>query len=236
MSALRFDLFTAASDVEAAQYRILAGLQEAHEAFTHNRVYPHLADLVTLRRTLADLLDRVDALRQHAPGRLRGIDWEAGMLLYEPEEGEEVAPFLVEPLARWALPLLDEQIEEGRALFEFAAEQAALMAVGLVPPYQDEGFLLVPDDEALLALRYRASVLTGHDGRYRSLATTPVPVTLSPLTPPSAWKEALAEAYPDLPAPATYRVESAVPLPLEATVLPIAKRKLLRLIAERGEA
>ena len=44
------------------------------------------------------------------------------------------------------------------------------------------------------------------------------------------------EADPDLPNPATYRLDSDLVFPVEETMLPIAKRKLLRLVTDHGEA
>jgi hypothetical protein len=235
--ALTLQHFAAASDEEAARYRILAGLQEARHAFARTRVYPHLADLIRLRRALTLFLEGVDQFREARPGRVTGVDWEAGTLLRDAED--EDPPLLAEGLARWALPLLTDVLDEGRTLFEFVDEHAALAAIGLLPPYQQEGYLLVPDGDGaggLLALRYAVSVLADESGRYRSLRTTPVVADLPPLAPPLAWKEALMAAFPDLPAPATFRLDTDVPFPVEETVLPVAKRKLLRLITDRGEA
>jgi hypothetical protein len=235
MPTLTINHFAAAADEEAARYRILAGLQDAHQAFARTRVYPHLGDLIRLRRALTAFLEGVDQFRDARPGRVTGVDWEAGTLLRDPED--EDPPLLAEGLARWALPLLTDVLDEGRTVFEFVDEHAALAAVGLLPPYQREGYLLVADGEGgLLALRYAVSVLTDESGRYRSLRTTPVAADLPPLAPPLAWKAALTAAFPDLPAPATFRLDTDVPFPVEETVLPVAKRKLLRLVADRGEA
>jgi hypothetical protein len=235
MPALSFDLFVAAADAEAAEYRVLAGLQEARHAFAQSRVYPHLGDLVALRRGLVALLDGADRLRDGHPGRVVGVDWEAGAVVHERPD-LDAAPLLALDLARWTLPHLDGTIEEGKTLYEFVDAHATLRAVGLVPAYQDEGFLLLPEPEGgWLALRYAVSALTGTDGPYRALRTAPVDVDLPPLAPPSAWKAALMAACPDLPAPAAFCLETDVAFPVEETVLPVAKRKLLRLVTA-GEA
>lgn len=236
MPALSLDLFVAACDAEAAEYRIRAGLLEAHRAFVHNHVYPHLGDLIGLRRTLAALVDGADRVHEGLPGRVVGVDWEEGAVVHEKAELDG-PPLLALELARWALPLVDAVIEEGRTLYEFVDAHAALEAVGLVPAYQREGFLLVPEPAGgWLALRYAIGALTGAGGPYRALWTSPVDVDLDPLAPPAVWKEALVAACPELPTPAAFRVETDVPFPVEETVLPVAKRKLLRLVAAQGEA
>ncbi len=235
MPALTLDLFAAATDPEAARYRILAGLQDARRAFARSRVYPFLADLIRVRRGLTAFLEGLDQFREARPGRVTGIDWEAGTLIYDADESEP--PLLAADLAAWALPILTEAVEEGRTLFEFVDDHAALEAVGLLPSYQAEGYLLVPGAAGrLVALRYAVSILADEHGRYRLLRTSPVPVDLPPMAPPRAWKEALIEADPALPNPATYRLNTDLAFPVEETMLPIAKRKLLRLVTDHGEA
>ncbi len=235
MSVLDLNLFAAATDAEASRYRVLAGIKEAHTAFVRSQVYPHLAELIRLRRCLRDFLDGVERYREGRSGRIAGVDWDSQEVLFDPPDGE--APLLAEDLAHWALPLLTEAIEEGRTLFEFVDEHARLAAVGVVPAYQDEGYLILPyEDSDLLVLRYTMSPLTGEDGKYRSLRTKPVSAELPPLAPPRTWKARLVERFPDLPTPATFQLNAELAFPLEETMLPIAKRKLLRMISDRGEA
>lgn len=227
--------YTAATDPEAARYRLLAAFAEARRAFAAHRVYPHLAALVDVRRALAALADARSShgTRRATHGPATGVDWEAGRLTYE--GAPEAAPsLLVEDLAAWSLPLLDDAIEMGRTLYDFADEHARLAPVGLVPAYQQEGFLIVSTDDAVRALRYHASVLAGPDGRRLSLRTRDVEVPLNPSAPPATWKATLAPLAAELPAPAAYHVHADLDLPLGPTLVPLAKRKLLAVV--HGEA
>ena len=220
--------YTAASDPEAARYRLLAAFADARRAFAANCVYPHLAALIDVRRALASL---IDARARHAPrGPVTGVDWDAGRLVRD----DDAPALLAEGLATWSLPMLDAAIDEGRALYDFADEHATLAPVGLVPPYQMEGFLIVSTDDAVAALRYHASVLAGPDGRRLSLRTRALDAALSPDGPPADWKARLAPLADDLPAPAAYHVHADLDLPLGATLVPLAKRRLLA--AVHGEA
>ncbi|GAB5537473.1 MAG: hypothetical protein Rubg2KO_37220 [Rubricoccaceae bacterium] len=231
MPSLSLDLFAAAADEEAARYRVLSGLQDVHRAFGRTCVYPYLADLVALRRDLAVVLDGLDRLDAAQPGTAVGIDWDSA----EVEFASDRPTLLAGDLARWALPLIDEAIGEGRTLYEFANEVVALNAVGLVPSYHAEGFLLLPPEADIVrVLRYAVSALTGPDGAYHSLRTSPLDLALDPLATPQAWKDAIREACPELPSPAAFRLASEVELPVEETLLPVAKRKLLAFV--HGEA
>ncbi|PAP78463.1 hypothetical protein [Rubrivirga marina] len=228
MPALSLRLFDAASDAEAARYRILAGLAETHDAFRANEVSPWLDELVELHRALAALVSGAASLDGRA-GAVVDVDWEAGRLVRETPE----APLALE-LARWALPRVEAAIGEGRTLYEFAAERAELRAVGIVPSYRDEGFLLVRDGAAVCVLRYHVSPLSGPDGHYRALRTARLDADLDPLAPPSEWKTALAS--PELPTPAAFCLDAEVDLPVVPTLVPVAKRKLLGLVGSWGEA
>ncbi len=229
MTPLSLSLFDAASDAEAARYRILAGLADAQQAFTDCRVAPYLADLVALHRGLTALISGAAAVEP--PGAVVDVDWAAGRLVRE----RPPAPLAVD-LARWARPRVEAAIVEGRTLYEFAAEHAALEAIGIVPSYRDEGFLLVRDGRAVQVLRYQISPLAGTDGRYRALRTVRLDATLDPSAPPRSWKAELSRAAPELAAPAAFHLQAEVDLPVEETLVPVAKRKLLGLVQAWGEA
>jgi hypothetical protein len=69
---LNLDLFTQVqSDVEARQYRILAGLQEFQSCFRNNRIYPYLSDLLSLYQTLKDIRSKLEDLRKKFPKKLK---------------------------------------------------------------------------------------------------------------------------------------------------------------------
>ena len=231
MTDLSLSLFAAAADAEAARYRVLAALQRARQSFARNRVAPELARLLGLHRDLHALLDGAGAVEGSQSGRAVGVDWEAGRVVH----ARPPAPLALH-LARWAQPHVARAVREGQALYEFAAEHAALDAVGVVPAYRDEGYLVVTAGGAVRPFRYHVSSLAGADGRYRALRTSDVPVALDPLAPPHAWKAALAASDPDLPAPALFAVRADLDLPVDETLLPVAKRKLLGLVQSWGEA
>ncbi len=231
MTPLTLALFDGARDAEAARYRVLAGLAAAHDAFTRNCVSPHLGDLVRLHAGLRALVSGADAIRPH--GRAVGVDWEAGRLI---RDGHAPPAPLAVDLARWALPRVEAVLVEGRTLYEFADEHAEIQAVGVLPGYRSEGFLLVADGRQVWTLRYRVSPITGPDGRYQTLRTSRVDVPLDPLAPPRVWKSALADAAPDLAAPAAFRLSAEVDLPVRETLVPVAKRKLLGLVQDWGLA
>lgn len=242
MSEWNLDLFTGAvDDFERAQYRILGNLQLARRAFSNNRIYPHLGQLVAIHGTLRTILANTDNLKDAVRGPIKDVDLEAGEVIYErPVLGEDQME-AIEELIQWALPQIEDAIEEGKTIFEFVEDHLRMEEVGIVPSYVQEGYLFVPDYEngQTHILQYSMSIFTSASERYRSLRTTHVrSVEHRPLeSSPQSLKLSLMEERRDLPNPATYAFDFEFDFPYEPTVLPVAKRKLLRyLFSDEGLA
>lgn len=239
MGPLKLDLFlNPYQDFEKAQYQVLGALQQSRVAFSRNVIYPHLGWLIHLHEQLETIAQQFEQLRASTQGDVEGIDLEAARVLRRaPELGDEQL-HVIEELIRWSIPHIREAIEEGRTIFEFVDEHSELEEVGLVPSYTDEGYLIVPDPQAELVhiLQYTMSIYTGADEQYRSLKTTHVKSLREQnvRVPPSAIKMELLSERRDLPNPATYFCEVGLDFPYEPTMLPVAKRKLMRYLYEQG--
>ena len=239
MESVSFDLFVSGlKDVESTQYRLQAYLQGIREAFARNVIYPHLSDLVTLHNTLAGVAGKLADVRDSAPGRLSGVDLSAHRLIYEKSDlGLEQLDDL-EQLIEWALPRIRETIEEGRAIYEFVDENVTLEQVGIVPSYIEEGYLLVPDraDSRIHVVRYRISIFSGAQERFRTLRTTHVSsIDAGIISPsPAEIKMKLTEENADLPNPSTFFLVTDLDFPFRETVLPVAKRKLIQNLYASG--
>lgn len=216
-------------DPERGRYLILAGLQETRRAFNAIRLYPDLAELVELYRTLTKILEAGSSLIGH--GSIVGLDVKSQRVLYNHGSVSGDESLLITEFIRWSLPLLRETIEEGRTIHNFIEEQTRLDEVGLVPGYTDEGYLLVPDllRGLIVVIRYETSIYTEASERFRHLKTSIVSSHEIADLKSSPWsiKQRLIREY-DLPNPATFALESESGFPFQETLLPIARRKLLR--------
>lgn len=236
MQSLSLDLFTGAvDDVERTQYEILAGLQKARQAFDEKRVYPHLGRLVDLYGTLRTVLDRTEDFRSPKTGTITGIDWEEKTVTYEWPELDDADMAAVEDLIRWALPRIQDAIEEGRAVYEYVEDNMELETVGIVPSYVQEGYLMVPhrSSEALHVLRYTMSIVQQEGEKHRALKTVHCKTVNQKGVDvePSSIKLDLVKERRDLPNPATYFSNTTVRVPYEETLLPVVKRRLMRHLA-----
>ena len=66
-------------DMELRQYRVLQGLKGYYQQFSHNRLYPYLAELIQLLEGLESLAQKRGDIRRQFPQRLAvGIDARNG--------------------------------------------------------------------------------------------------------------------------------------------------------------
>lgn len=100
-----------------------------------------------------------------------------------------------------------------------------------MPLYHDEGYWFVPDNKASLLhlLHFSLALYESGNERFRSLKTE-VLKTLEQSSikrPAESVKMELIEERHDIPNPATFVCETELDFPYQATILPVAKRKLL---------
>lgn len=232
MRKLTLNTFLAGTgDVEATQYLVLEGLKDYYREFSHNRLYPSLAELVDLHRALVEIINSMSDIQGHLPHELKEVDLEHGKLVYETTGLSDDDLARAAELIVWALPRIQRAIDEGVSIYNFVDEHMTIEQVGILPLYREEGYWFVPEHRAALLhlLRYELSLFTSANERYRRLKT----VNLGEIEQrfihrsPESIKLQLIEQYRDLPNPATFVCETDLDFPYNETILPIAKRKLM---------
>lgn len=233
MSELTLEMFIGAQrDYEATQFTILNGLRKIRQDFTQNKIYPPLSDLIELYHTLKKITQSSQGLKDELPKRIKEIDLKGKRIIYEPLDLDGLAP--IEDLIGWALPVIQKAIEEGQTIFNFVDENMKVQEVGILPSYIEEGYLLLPELRRglLHVIRYEISIFSGADQQYRNLKTTSLSTMAIPGLDfsPGRVKLDLIEQHRELPNPATYFFSTDLDFPFNETILPVAKRKLLRQI------
>jgi hypothetical protein len=113
-------------------------------------------------------------------------------------------------------------------------EMLSIVPVGLIPLDVQEGFffLSVPTNKSIRIYQYRLSIFTRHDEKYRSMKTEFIEARQRSIVHTyESIKTDLIRSKKDLPNPAVYSIESELSLPVDETLLPIAKRTLVRYIS-----
>jgi hypothetical protein len=233
MEHLGLDFFTnSGEDAEKRQYHVLAYLKNIQEQFSRNCLYPHLNSLIDLHRDLRSFLHNLDDLEDRMPKKMSGIDLEKKTIYYEALNARPGDLGSIRDLISWALPYIKSAIEEGATIFEFVDENMDVEKVGIIPVYTEEGYSFINDSAAhkIHIFRFEVSVFESSRDKYRSLKTSLVRTIDTGLAQPSlnSLKIDLIRQLRDLPNPATYSIRSDLDFPFNETILPVAKRKLLK--------
>jgi len=230
--------FDSETDFEMNQYRILAGIKKASTEFGQKKIYPSLATLIKLNRELNQLKDERNNLRQKFPKQIKGFDVKEQKVIYETSKNLELNDSIenIFELIDWALPQINETIEEGTVLFEFVDKNMLLEQVGILPIYKEEGYFMITDNIALelQVHRYECSIFSSGTEKYRSLKTEVVKTEKQGIIKrlPETIKQEIIKERTDLPNPATYLFDTDLDFPFVETIMPVAKRKMISHIAD----
>jgi hypothetical protein len=229
--------FTSETDLETNQYRILGGIRGVCNDFTKKKIYPSLATLIELKKSIDKIKDERNNLNEKFPKQIKGFDIKTQKIIYE-SAGDVNHNNSVEEifnLIDWALPYIEEAIDEGIILFDFVDKNISLDQVGVMPMYKDEGYFMVTDNSAfeLQVHRYESTLFSSGSENYRSLKTEFVKSERQIIIrkSPESIKQELIKERKDLPNPATFMFDSDLDFPFTETIFPVVKRKLISHIA-----
>lgn len=198
-------------DEEYQRYRLLAYLRHVQAAFFAQRLYPPLSDLIESYEELRSL-----AQAQQTTAALE----DSTDTLYR--------------IIQFAIPKLEESIQEGQQIYDLIERHLQVEVVGLIPLYKAEGYLFLRrgGEKVVRAYRYEIRPIQDKEGLV-GIRLEPVEEFVFSIlaTPFTILRERLLKAHKDLPTPLTLVVESPLEVPLQETLLPIIKRNLPRWIA-----
>ena len=220
-------------DFELKKYTLLAYLQEINKYFNENRLYPQLSDLIFHYNNLVAFRENKRYLQEQFPKKLTGIQIEKLQLLYEQmiQDGELMQE--LEEIINYSADEMKSTISSGTEIYEFVEENLTISPIGLVPLDIQEGyfFLSAGNTKATRVYQYRLSIFEKHDEKYRSMKTSYVEMLQrSMVNTYENIKYELIKKRSDMPNPAVYSIETGLSFPVEETLLPIAKRCLVKYI------
>lgn len=236
MDTLKHDWLTEGlMDYEYKKYVLLAYLKDIKSRFNRSELYPFMSDLVFHYRNLVNVKANKELLFENFPRTLSRKDFQKLKLTYDQLIHDSEMMEVIHEILEFALPQMERTLEEGKELFEFVEENIELNPVGLTPIYSDEGYLFVnqDSDNTVALFRYNLMLFEKAEEKYRSLNTRFLGEEIKSIS--STYeniKLKLTKTYTDLPNPATYLAVSKIKLPIKETVLPVAKRMLVRQISE----
>lgn len=218
-------------DFEYKKYILLAYLQDIKRNFNDSKLYPFLSDLVFHYQNLVSIKESKELLHESFPKTISKADFKKLKITYEKIVQDDQVMAEIEETLCYAIPLVKNTIEGGKELFEFVEQNLEISPIGLTPLYTNEGYIFLQIDKKseVMIYRYQTSVFTNSSEQYRSINTTFVSaVTKSISNTLENIKVNLAKQFAFLPNPASYLVHSKLHFPVSHTLLPVAKRMLIR--------
>lgn len=221
-------------DLEYKKYTLLAYLQEVSNNYDQNVLYPFLADLIAHYKQLVDLKNDTEKLASLFPTSLKKIDLKKFRLIYESYEDESDLIKELKEIINYSIPQFEHYLKEGRAIYDLVEKQLYISPVGIIPLYHDEGYMLLNNGNASTTqvFEYQISVFEQSSVKYRGIHTRFISTYQRNLSTTSQYiKGDLVRSISKMPNPATFTVDTELTLPLEPTLLPIAKQALVRYIS-----
>lgn len=222
-------------DFEMKKYTLLAYLQEVNKCFTENKLYPQLADIVFHYNNIVAFRENKKYLQEHFPKKLSGIQMEKLQLLYEQLIEDDELMQELEDIIHYSAGKIKSAIHSGKEIYEFVEEKMNITPVGLLPLDTQEGyfFLSSAGEKRTGVYHYRLSIFEKHDEKYRSIRTLFIDNRQRNLaTTYEHIKSELIRHWSHLPNPAVYSIETNLDFPVDETLLPVAKRRLVKFISD----
>ena len=222
-------------DFELKKYTLLAYLQEINKYFNQNKLYPQLADIIFHYNNLSAFRENKKFLQEQFPKKLTGIQLEKLQGLYEQMIEDDELMKELEEIINYSATKLKKAISNGTEIYEFVENKLTIFPVGLIPLEINEGYFFLSEGNFnnTRVYQYRLSFFEKHDEQYRSIRTEYV----------DSWQRSMTNSYEnikselikiknELPNPAVYCIETELKFPVDETLLPIAKRSLVRYISK----
>ena len=221
-------------DFELKKYTLLAYLQEINKYFTESKLYPQLSDIIFHYNNLVAFRQNKKYLQEQFPKKLTGIQMEKLQTLYEQMIADDDLMTELEEIINYSAGKMKTTISNGTEIYEFVEENLTITPVGLIPLDIQEGyfFLSAGNAKSTRVYQYRLSIFEKHDEKYRSIKTAFVDMRQRSIVYTyENIKTDLIKNRVELPNPAVYCIETNLTFPVDETLLPIAKRSLVKYIS-----
>jgi hypothetical protein len=224
-------------DFELKKYTLLAYLQEVSKYFNENKLYPQLADIIFHYNNIVAFRENKKYLQEHFPKKLTGVQLEKLQLLYQQMIEDDDLMVELEEIIHYSASTIKSTIYNGTEIYEFVEEKININPVGIIPLDTQEGyfFLSAGKGQQTAVYHYRLSIFEKHDEKYRSIRTVFI----------DNWRRSISSTYEhikselirfrrELPNPAVYSIETDLSFPVTETLLPVAKRSLVKFISKEA--
>ena len=220
-------------DFELQKYRLLAYLKEVNEWFGQSKLYPQLSDVIFHYNNLISFRNNKQFLEDQFPKRIDEINLQRVEIIYEKMLADDDLMMELENITQYAITRLKGTIDTGARIYDLVEQQLLIEPIGILPLYKNEGYFLLRygNFAETRAYSYTITLYEHQMARYKGLKLQYL----------QSWprsivhtyehiKKELVRAHSALINPAFYCLETPLTLPLDETILPVAKRLFVKYI------
>lgn len=220
-------------DFEYKKYLLLAYLQQVGKQFDEKKLFPKLSELVEHYQNIRLLRDQKMSVAKEFPKAISKMDFEKFRIEYKELLHDSDLIREIDSIIEFALPEIENRLGIGKELYEEVSEQIEVFPIGIIPIRNEEGYFFLSDylKKIVNVYYYQMTIFENVQEKFRGLHTrflfryhTSLSETYEQV------KYQLLEKHSNMPNPATYVVEFKQSFPLPETMLPVAKRSLVRYI------
>jgi hypothetical protein len=221
-------------DFEYKKYMLLAYLQLVDKSFASSKLYPYLGELVQHYGNLNNFLKHKNAAHAAFPKKIDRIDLEKFIISYEASVKDDKLMDEIMKILDFSIPVIKKHLEEGKEIYEWIESQLYLRQLGIVPLQVEYGYMLIRNgnEPESKIYNYNLTIFQSAEENYRGISTRYVTSITA-----GSWfnvQANLMHVENLLAPPPVYAIESEYYFPLSETLLPIAKRVLVRHLASQG--
>jgi hypothetical protein len=217
-------------DFEYKKYILLAYLQAVSKEFDQVKLYPSLQELIHHYKNLASFQETRQQIMKPFPSKLTEEELKKIQLVSQADLPAFESLKEVEAIVEYALPNIKHHIKEGKGIYDFIESHLLIEPIGISPLYKKEGyvFIRVNKQNEISAFEYKIVFFENIEANYQGLSLKFIDnFALSLVNTYENIKRKLIKTRSKFPNPATFLIFSKDYFPLEASLLPVAKRKFL---------
>ena len=221
-------------DFEYKKYQLLAYFKNVKESFKRVELYPFLSDMIFHYRNLVMLKENKTLIQESFPKELSVENLKNLVLNYHKIIEDDSVMMEIEAIMEYALPQFKDSLDEGSFIYDYVESKCEISPVGLTSLYLDEGYLFVtqPPETETDVYRYQVTIFNQSTEPLRGIHTEFLLTAQRSFSNTyEHMKLNLIRNYLELPNPSVYLISSKMRFPYQQTLMPVAKRLLVKQIS-----
>lgn len=220
-------------DFEYKKYVLLAYLKNIRQNFRVNKLYPSLSDLINHYQHLKKLQKDKTDLSNQFPVAMNIEELMEQRLKFDRLVNDDEVSRELDDIIIYSIDKMQDAMRAGKEIYEIVEGNMEIIPIGITSLYQNEGYMFIDHTghKTLHIYRYKITVFERSADKYRAIHTTLIEKMKKSISATyEQMRLKIVQQNSDLPNPATYLINSKFTYPLKETVLPVAKRLLVRYV------